>query len=82
METDATNSRLRLTVDEIGPDPDDQSLAALVTDEGDLLYIPLHLLPDGTKVGDVLLASFEQEPDERQRRLDRISELQRRLFGD
>ncbi len=81
METDEQTSRLRLTVDEIGPDQDDQPLATLVSDDGESLFIPLHLLPAGTRAGDVLLASFEQEPDERQRRLDYISDLQRRLFG-
>lgn len=82
MEADQERSRLRLTVDEIEPDQDDQAMATLVTDDGDLLFIPLHLLPAGTRVNDVLLVSFEPEPDERQRRLDYIADLQRRLFGD
>lgn len=72
---------MKLTVDEIGPDQDKRQLATLVSEAGQQVTIPVELLPEGTRVGDVLLARFEQDPDERERRRQWISDLQRRLFG-
>lgn len=72
---------LRLTVDEIGQDAESNLLATLVTDTGEQVTVPLQLLPEGTRVGDVLQAGFTLDPDERERRRTHISELQRRLFG-
>ena len=72
---------IRLTVDEISPDQDKRPLATLVNDAGDQVTVPLSLLPEGTRVGDVLIASFEPDPDERERRRRHIADLQRRLFG-
>lgn len=81
METDARNAAVRVTIDEIGPDQDNVLLASLVTDGAELITVPLHLLPDGARVGDVLLLTFQQEPDEREQRRRHIADLQRRLFG-
>lgn len=72
---------LLLTVDEIDTGADGNLLATLVTDTGDQVIVPLELLPQGTRVGDLLRAGFTLDPDERERRRARISELQRRLFG-
>ncbi len=80
METER-HQPILLTVDEIGPDQDNNLLATLVSDEGDIATIPLALLPQGTRVGDVLALHFTPEPDERSRRRQKIAELQRRLFG-
>lgn len=75
------NAPIRLTVDEIGPDQDNRALATLVGDSGDQITVPLTMLPEGTRVGDVLIATFLPDPDERERRRRRIADLQRRLFG-
>lgn len=81
METDDKGNVLRVTVDEIGPDPDDELLATLVTDAGQILTVPLSALPADTHEGDVLTVAFTPEPDESERRRKYISDLQRRLFG-
>lgn len=70
-----------LTVDEIEPDQHNHLLATLLTDSGDRVIVPVELLPEGTRVGDVLHAHFSHAPDERERRRSRIADLQRRLFG-
>lgn len=80
MSTDRP-AGIRLTVDEIGPDQDNRPLARLVSDDGDQVMVPLSLLPERTRVGDVLMASFLPDPDERERRRKHIADLQRRLFG-
>jgi hypothetical protein len=72
---------LRLTVDEISPDADDQPLATLVTDDGKILTVPLDLLPPHTRTGSTVTATFTPEEDETERRKRRIRDLQRRLFG-
>lgn len=72
---------IRLTVDDIGLDQDNNSLATLVSDTGQQVTIPVELLPTGTRVGDVLAAGFTLDPDERELRRKKISDLQRRLFG-
>jgi hypothetical protein len=81
METDDHLPAILLTVDEVGPDADNVLLATLVSDNGEQLTVPLDLLPDGTRVGDVLRAHFTRDPDERERRRRHIADLQRRLFG-
>jgi hypothetical protein len=81
VANDVQSAGIRVTVDEITPDLDDRLLATLVTDNEELLTIPLTLLPEGTRVGDVLTMSFAPEPDEGERRRRHISDLQRRLFG-
>ena len=72
---------IRLTVDEINPDQEQRPLATLVSDAGELVTVPLTLLPDGTRVGDVLNVAFSPDPDEREQRRRKIADLQRRLFG-
>lgn len=81
MSTDANPPEMRLTVDEISPDQDNRPLARLVSDNGDQMSVALTLLPEGTRVGDVLVVSFRPDPDERKRRRQHIADLQRRLFG-
>lgn len=72
---------IRLTVDEIGHDQDNHVFATLVSDSGQQLTVPLELLPGGARVGDVLAVGFSLDPDERELRRRKISDLQRRLFG-
>jgi hypothetical protein len=72
----------RVTVDEIETGEGGQRFATLVSDDGDILVVPLGMLPVVTGVGVVLSISFEREPDETDRRRSRISDLQKRLFGD
>ena len=81
MESDSPSTAIRVTVDEISPDQDKRALASLVTDSGDVLTVPVGLLPRGVRIGDVLLLSFTQDEDEREQRRQRITDLQRRLFG-
>jgi hypothetical protein len=75
-------TELRVTVDEIEHGPDGERLATLVTDDGDTFVVPCAVLPDGTRDGDVLRVSFEHEADQTEQRRSRISDLQRRLFGE
>lgn len=72
----------RVTVDEIEINADNQRVAVLLGDDGTQVVIPLAMLPDGTAVGDVLTLSFERDPDETERRLTIVRDLQRKLFGD
>lgn len=81
MDSEPARPPVRVTVNEIGPDQDNVELASLVTDTGEQLTVPLHLLPNGTRTGDVFTVSFEPDPDERSRRRQRILDMQRRLFG-
>jgi hypothetical protein len=79
--TSRKRTRLRATVDEITVNADDVELASLITDDGLELIVPLAVLPPGTRDGDVLLIRFEQDPDARAERRQRIAELQEKLFG-
>lgn len=81
MESERQQSHTRFTVDEIGERQDGVLLATLVSDDGESLTMPLNDLPVGTRVGDVLLPTFQLDPDERTRRRAAISDLQKRLFG-
>lgn len=81
MTTEPSARSIRVTIDEIEPDQDNVQLATLVSDENDVLTVPLHLLPVGARAGDVLTMTFRQEPDEREQRRMHISDMQRRLFG-
>lgn len=81
MATERPPASIRVTIDEIGPDQDNIQIATLVSDDNHILTVPLHLLPDGARVGDVLTMSFRSDPDEREERKKYISDLQRRLFG-
>jgi len=76
-----TTSSLRVTLDEISVDAHDIDLASLVTDTGEILTIPLALLPEGSKHGDLFTLRIERHPDETEQRKQRIIELQKRLFG-
>jgi hypothetical protein len=73
---------LRLTVDDITENAEGELLASLVTADGDGFIIPVSLLPEGTREGDMLNVTLERDPDETERVRRRIQELQRRLFGD
>lgn len=77
----STTSSVRVTLDEISLDAADIDLATLVTDAADILTVPLALLPEGSKRGDLFTLRIERHPDETERRKRRILELQRRLFG-
>lgn len=76
-----TTSSIRVTLDEISVDANDNDLATLVSDAGDIISIPLALLPEGSKHGDLFTLRIERHPDETQQRKQRILELQKRLFG-
>jgi hypothetical protein len=78
---DNETGAIRLTVDDVGLDQDHNSLATLVSDTGQQVTIPLALLPEGTRVGDVLSVGFTLDPEERELRRKKIADLQRRLFG-
>ena len=71
----------RLTIDEIGPDNDGNHLATLVDDSGRSIVLPVELLPDGARLGDVVTLTIEQDHAETVERAERVAELQRRLFG-
>ena len=81
MTTEPSQTAVRVTIDEIQPDQDDIMIATLVSDDNDILAVPLSMLPAGARVGDVLTMSFQQDPDERELRRKHISDMQRRLFG-
>lgn len=72
----------RVTVDEIEPDAAGRLMATLVTDAGDVVVMPLELLPAGVRVGDVLRVDLFFDADETEQRRRHISDLQQRLFGD
>lgn len=73
---------IRLTVDEIEVDQDGHEIAVLITDAGEQVTAPCTLLPQPASVGSVLTVSFKPEPDVTDSRRSRITDLQRRLFGD
>ena len=72
----------RVTVDEISANAAGEKIATLVTDDGGQLVVPLAMLPPGTRRGAVLTLSFIPDEAERSRRLARVRDLQRRLFGN
>jgi hypothetical protein len=76
-----TTASIRATLDEITPNAKDVDLASLVTDDGEILTIPLALLPGDSKPGDLFTLRIERHPDETTQRKRRILEMQRRLFG-
>ncbi|HEX5166698.1 MAG TPA: DUF3006 domain-containing protein [Thermomicrobiales bacterium] len=76
------SDRRRLTVDEIELNADNERVAVLIDDDGSQLVLPLALLPEGTRVGDVLNLSLAPDADETQRRRKRVKDLQKKLFGD
>ncbi|RIK39090.1 MAG: DUF3006 domain-containing protein [Chloroflexi bacterium] len=56
-------------------------LASLVTDDGQELTVPLDLLPEGTRIGDVLTVRFRTDTRQTQARKQRVADLQKKLFG-
>ncbi len=72
----------RMTVDEIELNAENQRVAVLVGDDGTHLVMPLAMLPDGTRIGDVLTLSLDRDIDETERRRKTVRDLQRKLFGD
>jgi hypothetical protein len=72
---------VRLTVDDIDVNADDEQVAALVTDDGQVMVVPLEILPAGVRRGDVLTLTLERDPDETEARRQKILDLQKRLFG-
>lgn len=80
MSTRSTQ-QLIVTVDQISPDADNVLLASLVTDDGQELTAPLDLLPEGTRIGDVLTVRFRRDARQTQARTQRVADLQKKLFG-
>ena len=76
------HERQRMTVDQIELNADNEPVAVLIGDDGAQVIIPLALLPPDTQVGDVLNLSLAHDDDETERRRKRVSDLQKKLFGD
>ncbi len=76
-----SHERQRLTVDAIELNADNERVGVLVADDGSQVVLPLALLPDGTRVGDVLNLSLAHDSDETERRRKRVGDLQKKLFG-
>jgi len=70
----ASRTRMHVSVDRIEGD-----IAVLLSREAHRWLLPAELLPEGTKEGDVLAVTLEQDPEETESRRRRIGELQRRL---
>ncbi|MEZ4521111.1 MAG: DUF3006 family protein [Thermomicrobiales bacterium] len=73
-------SEARLTIDEINTDRDGRKIATLVDTSGATSTIPLSLLPEGSRVNQVILAAFRIDRSLTIERADRIRRLQHRLF--
>jgi hypothetical protein len=58
----------------------EEGLAVLVTDDGRRITLPEEVLPEGTLEGHVLVVTLTPDPEETQRRLERVRELRRRLL--
>lgn len=71
----------RLTVDEINTDSDGRRIATLVEPSGGIVTIPLELLPEGTRVNQVIVAGFGLDPNSTRDRIQRVQQLQHRLFN-
>jgi hypothetical protein len=78
----ASISQHRATIDRIVRNERGVRLAALVLDDGRELVVPLDLLPRGARQNQVVLASFEIDEEETERRQEEIRALQSELFGD
>lgn len=75
-------SGLIATVERIEHDEQHHQFAVLVFDDGQQLNIPLERLPDGCSVGTVLTLQLNPDFDETERRLQRVKQVQSRLFGN
>ena len=71
----------RLTVDEISIDRDGRRIATLVEPGGGIVTIPETLLPEGANVNQVIVASFRLDPQSTRDRIQRVQQLQHRLFN-
>jgi hypothetical protein len=58
----------------------EEGLAVLVADDGRRITVPESALPGGTLEGSVLIMTLTPDPEETRRRLERVSELRRRLL--
>lgn len=74
-------TRHRLTIDEIGPDNNGNPLATLVDDAGRPIVLPVGLLPEDARLGDVVTLTIERDRAETVERAERVADVQRRLFG-
>ena len=69
--------KLYASVDRI----EEKKIAVLEFDSGDLVEIPVHLLPDNVQETDVLRITIEQDYDEKNKRLKEIEDLQNELLN-
>ena len=67
-------TRIHVSVDRIEGD-----IAVLLGREAHRWLLPVELLPDGAKEGDVLVVTLETDPEETEARRRRIGGLQRSL---
>ena len=72
---------IRVSIDEVSPDDEGIDLASLVTDAGQVITIPVALLPEGADVGEVLTLEIAIDHAETKERQERVGQLQKRLFG-
>jgi hypothetical protein len=59
----------------------DQSIAILLTDDGEVVQVPRSLLPRGTKPGDVLSLTLERDAEATAELLRRTRAVQDELAG-
>lgn len=64
-----------LTLDRV-----EEGVAVLVSDDGQRLLVHAELLPPGIREGHVVSLRLEPEPEETAERLERVSDLRRRLL--
>lgn len=72
---------IRVSIDDVSPDDEGIDLASLVTDAGQIITIPVALLPEGADVGEVLTLEIAIDHAETKERQERVGQLQKRLFG-
>ena len=69
------------TIDRFEQDAQGNELAVLVFDDGQQLILPVSRLPDGCQNGTVLTVDLTPDPAETERRLERVKQVQSRVFG-
>lgn len=74
-QTRGASPGLVVTLDRI-----EEGLAVLVTDDGRRILLPEGALPEGTLEGSVMVMTITPDPEETQRRLERVRDLRRRLL--
>ena len=72
---------LYATIDRFETDEAGNRLAVLVVDDGQQLILPASRLPEGCQDGTVLIVDLTADHAETQRRLQRVKQVQSRLFG-